>query len=65
MRRNSSNMKMSQEEKKEEKNMAHLEERNRIEIEHYLNNGFSIQDIARFLKVAPSTISKYEDDKSK
>ena len=58
MRRNSSNMKMSQEEEKEEKNMAHLEERNRIEIEHYLNNGFSIQDIARFLKVAPSTISR-------
>lgn len=37
--------------------MAHLEERNRIEIEHYLNNGYSIQNIARFLKVAPSTIS--------
>lgn len=49
---------MSQEEAKEEKNMAHLEERNRIEIEHYLNNGFSIQDIARFLRVAPSTISR-------
>lgn len=49
---------MSQEEEKEEKNMAHLEERNRIEIEHYLNNGFSIQDIAKFLKVAPSTISR-------
>lgn len=38
--------------------MAHLEERNRIEIEHYLNNGYSIQDIARFLRVAPSTISR-------
>ncbi len=38
--------------------MAHLEERNRIEIENYLNNGYSIQDIAKFLKVAPSTISR-------
>lgn len=50
--------KMSQEEEKGGKNMAHLEERNRIEIENYLNHGYSIHDIDHFLKVAPSTISR-------
>lgn len=44
--------------------MKHLTESDRIRIEVYLNQGFSIRKIAKILSVAPSTISR-EINKSK
>lgn len=44
--------------------MKHLKENDRIRIEVYLNQGFSLRKIAKLLGVAPSTISR-EVNKSK
>lgn len=44
--------------RKEYKNMRHLNQNERIKIEHFLNMKYSIRSIAKMLNVSPSTISR-------
>ena len=38
--------------------MKHLNQSDRIKIEHYLNMNYSLRSIAKMLNVSPSTISR-------